>query len=643
MRSSKRLWFLPLSIAIFFFFFLTSISSVKAFNYSQNNTFLLSFGDNQATFLSMLSQNDIKTNWFQDNMNDFTCLSGCNLQPGTPYQMTLYGLIDGVYGINDPTGYYENWGDMSGLYYNTNIVPHISEYTLSGTFYYILGSNSYFAMVSPDLQSPYLPKNFTLEFCLDDACEPVFYLTDYYVSGSEVDYEYSILKSNQGTKGIYFNKVRMTMYARAFEGGTYDNKAGMIEFMFINKTILKVENNKYPVVKLTNYLPYYCVNRTNPDYKFYLNITDEDEDDISYFAYWDNSNFNRFYVDRFDDDEYKLIDNGWYKSDSGCLDFVRDGVLRLNQSCDDVTISKVISNAPIEEDVNFLFYTYLNYNSSVDYCLTNEFNENIGCIRLNKVWDNEYNFNVMNLSYWNGTDYVWFDNTWYGSLETVEFQKNSTHIQFCINGIDENSLTGCNQVFSEELHGTTNDNVFKFTVTPSYDFTWANDNEIYLDDISYMITDVGDWLTYELGDYVERYIFGQEEHELTVLATDSAHDDYSKYVFTIKTYGYCEFTVDLSQDDYVQDTNWNTLQAGSRNFILGVTNGKAIFNKVFYIALLILALWLVISIHSLELALALTGFCGLLTSWVITGDLTQMISSSVLIGLGIAILIAKST
>lgn len=87
--------------------------------------------------------------------------------------------------------------------------------------------------------------------------------------------------------------------------------------------------------------------------------------------------------------------------------------------------------------------------------------------------------------------------------------------------------------------------------------------------------------------------------------------------------------------------NISSITDRTRTYTDFSNDGPNYFNNAFYVIIFIFFLWLLISLRTADLSLILAGFTGLVASYILTGDFTQMITSITMLGLGITILLVR--
>lgn len=126
---------------------------------------------------------------------------------------------------------------------------------------------------------------------------------------------------------------------------------------------------------------------------------------------------------------------------------------------------------------------------------------------------------------------------------------------------------------------------------------------------------------------------------LNLFYTDSVHKDIN--------YTKLDYIIDTKQN--CQGMEYNPINGSStvitdntRNYLDTINNGKSIFNYIFYALLLLVFFIVIYESESLEISLVLSGLAGLAASWILSGDVTQMVSSASLIGMGVTLFVSKS-
>lgn len=125
----------------------------------------------------------------------------------------------------------------------------------------------------------------------------------------------------------------------------------------------------------------------------------------------------------------------------------------------------------------------------------------------------------------------------------------------------------------------------------------------------------------------------------TLYYTDTVHKDinFTKLDYMIETKQNC------------QGTTYNPINGSStgitdntRGYLSAIDNGPSIFNYLFYIILFILFIFLIVETQSLEIAVIATGLAGLVVSFLLSGDVMQMVTSASLTGFGVTLFVTKS-
>lgn len=402
-----------------------------------------------------------------------------------------------------------------------------------------------------------------------------------------------------------------------------------------------IANNNLPSIQINNLESVYCYNTSSNVYVFNLTAADTEGDTIYYYDYWDNDFEQEVMIDTFTDPDYSMSNNGWAFDSVGCNYSTSEGYLQLFNGCDNVWMAKWLDNSELSgEDLKVSFNAWVFLNTSAEYDIYNWHNEHIGGIKLASYYDFEHEI-YTNLSYWNGSTYLNFNQSYYWGIFGFDFYFNETHLRICSSGLDENlgSTEDCKYEIVEELHGTTDNIPAKFTLYPKYNFMWEayEPSYVILDELSYQWTEI-DWLTYNEGDSLSKIINEQGEYTLNILVTDDINTpDYMKYSYPITVFGDCANKVFYNETE----GNISGFSDIGDYFINSINNGKAIFNSLFYIVLLIFLIYLLVGGMNFEFSVIVVGITGLVISFFLAGDITMYVSSASLLALGLALILSR--
>lgn len=400
---------------------------------------------------------------------------------------------------------------------------------------------------------------------------------------------------------------------------------------------LPIGNNTYPSLNIPNLEQVYCLNKSNPVRTFILNFSDAESDTILYFPSWNNEYSQENMIDSFSSTSYSMLENGWSFSAPGCNYSTTTGNLQLYSGCNNIGMIKWLDSSYLNQSLDVTFDSFVYLNTTGSYEIWNGYNQKIAGIKLSKYLNPVYNSLYTNLSYWNGSTYRYFDDTYYDGYIQVELQFNSTHVKFCVSGIDQIPADGCQYEIIEELHGTTDNVPGKFYILPTYNFQWEEYETpyVYLDNLKYKLSDNIPFYTYS-GENLVHWIDEEEQEILTVYVTDTIHNpDYVTYEYPITIQGLCSIPKHNETEDITTPITTNT-----RDYIKSIDDGEAKFNAGFYIILFLVFIGLLVFTRSIAITLMIVGFTGLFSSWFLSGDFTQMITSFSVMALGIAMLIA---
>lgn len=79
----------------------------------------------------------------------------------------------------------------------------------------------------------------------------------------------------------------------------------------------------------------------------------------------------------------------------------------------------------------------------------------------------------------------------------------------------------------------------------------------------------------------------------------------------------------------------------TRGYLDSVPDGEDLFNKAFFFIIFAFLIGVMMYTGSASFGFIIAGVCGLLASWLISGDATQMVTSATMIGLGVTFLLAR--
>lgn len=396
-------------------------------------------------------------------------------------------------------------------------------------------------------------------------------------------------------------------------------------------------DNSFPIISINNQKSVYCYNDSSNIYIFPITATDAEGDEIYYYDYWNDDYDSDVLIDDFNNPSYSMSSNGWAFNTTGCTYSTAENYLELYSSCQNVSMVKWLSASELSgEDLTVSFQAWVFRNTTNDYDLWNWHNEKLTGIKLATFYDPVYNALYTNFSYWDGNQYVFFNQSYYVGLFVIDIELSGNTVHYCISGLDEPSYTGCNYEVTTALHGITDNIPAKFYMAPTYNFGWEEYEPSYvvLDELKYIWTEIP-WKTYSNGDSISHIFNTEGQQELNILVTDNVHSpDYITYGFPITVQGDCKSII------YFNETQINgSILNITQNYLDAIDDGYAKFNTLFWIMLFLVFLFVIISVQTLSISLIATGSIGFITSWLLTGDLVQMVSSIALIGFGITILI----
>lgn len=95
--------------------------------------------------------------------------------------------------------------------------------------------------------------------------------------------------------------------------------------------------NSMPKAEILDRQSIYCLNETNPVRKFFLNMTDPENDTILWQDFWNGEYQPLVTVDDFSDSDY-VLENHWATNGSDCNYSTNDGELHLYDGCSDLGI-----------------------------------------------------------------------------------------------------------------------------------------------------------------------------------------------------------------------------------------------------------------------------------------------------------------
>lgn len=285
-------------------------------------------------------------------------------------------------------------------------------------------------------------------------------------------------------------------------------------------------------------------------------------------------------------------------------------------------------------DITFL--TNLARNLSIDYEIWNSNNEVLAGIRFERFYMGDWDTLYMNISYFNGSEYLYSDYSFdYGNFY-VKMSFNESWVDICIEE-PSRAFDDCDINIIEENHGTTTNNPSKFYMAPRFKNVWGlyTHSYIILDSIRYSEDYDIDYKIFS-EDNVSSHLIEEEGREyLELFVTDYYHyPEYRYYAFSITTQGIC------TQEEFNHTTiPTQGLTDGSRNFseVLGLD----VFDKAFYILLFLSFMFIILMTRNMELTLVITGITGLIVSYLASGDITQMATSLMMIAIALTLLVTR--
>lgn len=434
------------------------------------------------------------------------------------------------------------------------------------------------------------------------------------------------------TQILQSSDVRFITFGVYQESEIYNN----VEYLEIYN-LSDVNNNSMPNVKIDNLRSFYCINESNPYWYFLLNISDPENNEILYSYSWNNDDDNSVLVDDFSDTSYNMASEGWSFNKPGCNYSTSDLELNLYNGCNDVQMEKYLDLNDLSPWIDIEFNAWAWFNTSNDYCILNDQDEELVCLRVASGKDPIYNDLYTNFSYWNGSSYIVFDNSSYFGAFSVKFDLNDSFAHICINGIDEPSYNDCNIDIVEELHTTIENTKLKFFMWPIFNFYWPNQDEyVLLDDLKYELKQNFTWLDYDSPLLISHLVEEEGYQYLTILSTDNLHyPDYKKFSYPLNVVGICPDTSLNVTDPF---PNFN----GHNDYINSIDNGQAKFQFVFYVAMFLVFIIVLIQLRDFSLTLVVIGTAFFCVSFFFTKDLTQMGSSLSLVAFGVTLLIVTN-
>lgn len=582
--------------------------------------------------------------------SNYSCSGTCN-SPVYPDDITTF-LFDDVittgshiytYQIND--GY--NYG------FNITLNQTVTFYNLSQIKLYI----------ADDPRKRGYPEKFKFRLCNNNDCslfESEWTELGYYMGWdcySTSGYNWKAFNLNISYTIENVNKISLLFDTLDYgcTGIGYPQYAHGMSILEVNisSSIESTEFNNLPVATFIDQESSYCLNKTNPYYSFNFEISDQEDNTVYYYTTWNNDLEDELLEEKmledFSDDDYNLYQEGWFVSSNNCNYTTDNNQLNLLVGCDQEDLVYTFDNTGYTTDYFIEFDHYEFINDSVDICIMNNLYEKLACFR-SESYEDTVNYRLyINLSYYNGSSYIFYDELDYYDILTTRIYVNDTYVSFCTNGNDRTFLSGCETEYTTIKYGTENNISKKLYFSPFYGFYGYPGQEfIMIDDIKIVPTEVNiNWINYGLSEFTltEFQTFYKEDVYLyDIYLTDNVNEpNYRKQSFLIAVQGICNSEEYLENQDYFSEnaSDFESVSGQGVEYLESIDNGKYKFNYMFYLIMFIVFLLILFKLGNLEFSLILTGFLFALAAWVITKNWTQIITSLTLLGLGVTIIVLR--